>query len=335
MRYTGSGGDETGHGVAIRRARLDVRGFVYSPDVRYRMQLAFAPADLGLTEDGSARRGPVLDGYIDVRLDRALVLRAGQGKVPFNLERQASSQESRLVDRSLVDDEFTLDRDVGVTLFSDAVTPSGLVGYAAGIYAGEGHSPLGLEAPQLLYLARLELRPLGAMDHRVFTDFARRARPALGLGGAVGYLQGARFLRGNRAGALADGATEDHLYWAADALFLWRGLSAQVEAVGRRVLGDARGRGGFGVFGELGYLFEALPVAVALHYAVQVPGGAGTTLPQRREVAAGLQYFLASDPAAGLAPTHVALRFGLDDLRRWTPGEAHDHQVRAQLELLL
>ena len=335
VRYTGESGDEgakSQHGVAIRRARLDVGGYIASPSIRYRMQLAFSPADVGLTDAGAQRRVPVLDGYIELKAAQALWVRAGQGKVPFNLERLASSQESRMVDRSLVDGEFTLDRDVGVTVFSDAPTDCGCFGYAAGVYAGEGHSPLGLADPEFLYLGRVEVRPFGKMNHRVFTDFERRSAPALGLGGAVGYLQGAHFQHGNRSGEFEDGVTEDHMYWAADALFLWQGLSAQVEAVGRRVLGDAVDRDGFGVYGEVGYLFAALPVAAAGHVGVLVPGADDSALSKRREAGVGFQYFLGAEDAH---PTSTALRLGADYFQRWVAGEAHVHQVRVQLEATL
>ncbi|MCB9651141.1 MAG: hypothetical protein H6730_31790 [Deltaproteobacteria bacterium] len=122
------------------------------------------------------------------------------------------------------------------------------------------------------------------------------------------------------------------MYWAADALFLWQGLSAQVEAVGRRVLGDAVDRDGFGVYGEVGYLFAALPVAAAGHVGVLVPGADDSALSKRREAGVGFQYFLGAEDAH---PTSTALRLGADYFQRWVAGEAHVHQVRVQLEATL
>jgi hypothetical protein len=110
--------------------------------------------------------------------------------------------------------------------------------------------------------------------------------------------------------------------------------------VGRRVLGQrpgpgaaGAGRAGFGIYGEVGYLFEALPVAAVLHFGALVPQGAASALERRREAAAGLQYFLGVAP--GAPATSAALRLGADYVERWVVDAPHERQVRVQLEATL
>ena len=58
----------------------------------------------------------ILDTYVDWNFYKNFSLKAGQAKLPGNRERVISSANLQLVDRSLLNTRYNIDRDIGIQL---------------------------------------------------------------------------------------------------------------------------------------------------------------------------------------------------------------------------
>ena len=214
--------------VAINTARVWLSGHVYRPEVTWMLQLALAGRDY---RDGTV--SPIFDAFIDWKGHRDASLRVGQFFVPFDRLRTVREFALQLVDRPRPINELTLDRDVGVIVYSDALgAKTSPVAYRVGVFGGGGTNLVNPKRPGALLLARLELRPLGKIDDDSEGDLARRATPglALGVGGAAN--RNTNRVRSTTGPTLTRG-TVDYWHAAVDATFKWRGFAAQAEWVWR------------------------------------------------------------------------------------------------------
>lgn len=201
----------------VRRLRLALGGNVFSPNVKYKVELTFAAQELGRTQAKTAEsvipgdsmamppkpasaatldrdliaQSPLLDAYFDFTHLRDLSVRVGQSKVPFGRERMLSDNEMIVVDRSLEDTQFNFDRDMGIDIRSNDFLGLNLLHYYLGVWAAEDRNAtfnsLGRGDLGLLYNARVELVPLGNFEE-VAGDFDRNA-PKLSIGAAYAFLQ--------------------------------------------------------------------------------------------------------------------------------------------------
>ena len=155
-------------------------------------------------KSGVLTHSPLLDGYVQSAHLRDLNVRAGQFKVPFNRQRVVSSGNLQMVDRSLAQGEFNLDRDIGATVFSNDLFGLGIFKYAAGLFIGEGRDAYQPSDLGMLYLGRVEAAPLapfsGAFkDSGKETDFTRRPLPQLSIGLAYAFLDEGKKIGGSKA----------------------------------------------------------------------------------------------------------------------------------------
>lgn len=218
--------------VTIATARLWVEGHVFTPKLRYVVQLAVAARDF---RDGPS---PLFDAYLDWRVHRDASLRVGQYFVPFDRLRTVREFSLQMTDRPRPVAELSLDRDVGVTLYSDHLgADRSPFAYRLGVFGGGGLNATEARPAGALFVARAELRPLGDVDDDSEGDLARRARPGLALGAAVAYGLRTSRERANQGANFADG-TIDTLHVAADLTFKWHGLALQGEYLRREALGD-------------------------------------------------------------------------------------------------
>lgn len=101
----------------VRRARLKFDGFAYSPKLEYKLELGLSNSDIsGASEfTGDAPRY-ILDAVVMWNFYKNFDLWVGQTKLPGNVERVISSGNLQLVDRSLLNSRFNIDRDMGIQL---------------------------------------------------------------------------------------------------------------------------------------------------------------------------------------------------------------------------
>lgn len=210
--------------VNIGTLRLWLSGNILVPELKYMIQLAFAGRDY---RDGAT--SPVYDAFLDYAAHRDLNVKAGQYFVPFDRLRTVREFALQMADRPRPVAEFTLDRDVGVTLYSEKfLGDKSPIAWRIGAFGGGGTNlSLGKE-PGGLFVGRVELRPLGPIDDDSEGDLERRAKPGLAIGGAFAANVNTNRLR-STTGPTFTGGTTDYLHAAADLVFKWRGWALQGE----------------------------------------------------------------------------------------------------------
>lgn len=135
------------------RVRLDFSGHAFDENLNYRIQ-----TDLDDNSDGG--RTVLKDAWIQWgNPSHGYAVRAGQFKVPFGRQALTSSSNLQFVDRAGSAGFFSLGRDVGVMLHGDCA--DGVIGYAAGVFNGEGEE-LSNDHNEHLGAARIQINPTGA-----------------------------------------------------------------------------------------------------------------------------------------------------------------------------
>lgn len=145
----------------IRRLRLRLEGFVFSPKMEYKIQLGFASNDLDM-ESGSPQI--IRDAIFYYHPRKNLSFGLGQTKLPGNRERLNSSGELQMPDRSLANSKFSIDRDFGIFIEKDAAIKEQWLLFRGAISTGEGRGQMRTD-DGLAYTMRIEYLPLGK-----FTD---------------------------------------------------------------------------------------------------------------------------------------------------------------------
>jgi len=324
----------------LRRARIQFGGHFFGEDNRYKLQLALSPRDLGIRDNftGTPTQSPLLDYYLEFRQLRDLTLRIGQYKVPHNRQRVTSSGNLQMVDRSILNSEFNLDRDVGFDIRSRDFLGLDMLRYNLGVFMARGRGSVGDDDFGMMYLGRLELLPLGTFqDYREANLDRGPARLAIGLGAA--YIDRARRDRGVRGSVPADGGTTDTVHLVADAVFMASGFSAQTEFMMRsgsrnagnatdemgNPIAEATPRDGWGLMVQTGYLLPSAPFEISARYGMIRPtGDAGdSALSESNELGIGLSYYFAEHP----------FKLQFDAFRLWNDdADAADHRLRLQLQ---
>lgn len=322
VRYTArpsEDDDSRVHELQLRRVRVAFTGHAFGPQMKFKLELAVSPNDQGIVdnvrvETGSnlAQRTALLDLYFDFRHFRDFELRVGQYKLPSNRTRVISSGDLQLVDRSIVNAEFTLDRDVGLDLRSRNLGGLDLFRYYAGVTVGRGRDAKGFDDLGLNYFVRVEVLPFGLFKDYKEVDFARTKRPRLSVGAAYAYQDRNRGLRRITSRPPADGGTTEHHLAYADFIFKYAGFSAQSEWAyrrGQRNPGDAvdetgapvpveAPRDGWGGMVQAGYLIPWLPLEFAARFGmVRAIGDASeTSLGDLTEVGGGVSWYMGRHP---------------------------------------
>ncbi len=147
----------------VRRARLKFDGFVYSPKLEYKIELGLSNSDMsGASDFTSGAPRYILDAVVMWNFYENFELWVGQTKLPGNIERVISSADLQMVDRSLVNSRFNIDRDMGIQLrhktklFGDVVIREKFA-----ISQGEGRNVTTDNLGGYQYTSRLELLPFG------------------------------------------------------------------------------------------------------------------------------------------------------------------------------
>lgn len=333
-------GASPGLGLELRRARLAFAGRFFGEDNRFKVELALSPRDEGIrsniddviADESGPRFTPLLDFYLEFRQLRDLSVRVGEYKVPFSRQRVISSGDLQMVDRSLVNGEFNLDRDVGVDIRSKDFLGLGFLRYYLGAYIARGRDGVGLDDFGLMYIGRLEVLPFGMFDDYEEADFERSVEPRLSLGVAYSYLDRARRERGITGNIPTDLGTTDMHVVAADLMFKFAGLSILSEFMWRE--GDRNPgpvadpadvslpRDGFGFMAQAGYLIPRLPIEFAGRYGF-VDGRSSGSLEDESELGVAASWYLGRHP----------FKIQADYFRYWDDAfDAGSHQVRLQLQ---
>jgi hypothetical protein len=290
--------------VNINTARIWLSGHALDPKLLYMLQLALGQRDY---RDGAVT--PIFDAFVDYKAHRELSLRAGQFFVAFDRLRTVREFSLQLIERPRPVAELTLDRDVGVTLYSDAafLGPKSPLAWRVGIFGGGGMNLRVPKQPGGLFVGRIEIRPLGEIDDDSEGDLKRRKKPGLALGAGIATNRNTNRQR-STTGMTFTGGTTDYNHYAIDAVVKWRGVALQAEYLWKRasteripsaadpaVIEWARSGSGYVLQGS--YTFDPPVEIVARYSRLYAPGGTDPKWITEvrnlgQEIATGVNYYL-------------------------------------------
>jgi hypothetical protein len=300
---TTSPGDRDTSSFRLRRGRLVWDGHAFTKDLKYH---------LNLETPGTTQGTHLLDYYVNYsglpEIGKYVAIKGGQFKVPFSRQRLNSSSSFQLIDRSIVNDEFNLDRDVGVdfhrNLFGEKFE------YHLGIFTGHGTNRRTENADNnMLYVGRIAWHPFGFFDYKE-TDYDHSKSLMATVGFAAAHNAGGEI----RTGAVRT-AVSDDLYmnlFTIDGGLKYKGFSLLTEAFLRSLREPAgvstrsNRTNGIGYMVQGGYFVIPKRLEVASRYAwldrefnkdkddVAILVGEGTTrrtLGSDEEITFGLNYY--------------------------------------------
>lgn len=141
--------DRDENSFMIRRARTKLTGHAYSPWLKYYLQYDWSQPvlrDLSLT----------FDKY------KWAQVRVGRGKVSYNNERVTSSGSQQFVNRSIVNDIFTVDRQQGIEVKGNLFPGTWHdMTYYVGAFTGMGIGERNNDDGSMMYSGRLQWNALG------------------------------------------------------------------------------------------------------------------------------------------------------------------------------
>jgi len=240
IRYQGDDNPSTGNWddrMLIRRARLKIDGFAYSPKLKYAIQLGFSNEDKGgePRKENNYSSNIILDAVVQWNIVSSLELWAGQTKLPGNRERLISSNKLQFVDRSLLNSEFNIDRDIGLQLHYQHQIGNVVFREIGSISMGQGRNITVDNAGGYDYTARLELLPFGEFEKDgdyVGSDMEREQTPKLALAAAFDYNDGASRAQGQTDNFLSEPRDLRTIF--IDAMFKYNGFSAMAEYANKK-----------------------------------------------------------------------------------------------------
>ncbi|OAD46734.1 porin [Polaribacter atrinae] len=176
--------------MLIRRSRLKFDGFAYSPKLKYKVELGLSNRDQsGASEYTSNAPRYILDAVLKWNFSGNFVLWFGQTKLPGNRERVISSANLQMVDRSLLNSNFQIDRDIGIQLRHHFnLTDTFIVKEIFSIAQGEGRNITTGNIGGYQYTTKVELFPFGDFASKgdyAGSDLKFEKKPKLSL--AIGY----------------------------------------------------------------------------------------------------------------------------------------------------
>ena len=243
--------------MRIRRARLKFDGFFIIKNLRYKIEYDVVG-------------GYVRDAYIKYRFAEHFDLWFGQAKLPGNRERIISSANLEMVDRSLFNLFYTIDRDLGLQLHTDNNIGNWVFLSHWAISAGNGiRNNFGSSG--LDFTGKLEFLPFGKFTKKgdyIGGDIYREETMKIAFAVGADYNMSAYKSMG-QIGIIQDSET-DLLLFFGDILLKYRGYSLMIEAGTRNTPnshakvfnseGETTGAyyTGFGMNFQTGYVFKKM-----------------------------------------------------------------------------
>ena len=144
----------------LRRVRLKVGGHGYKPWIKYYLEVDWQPMR---TDDNDQARAftRLIDWRIMLEKFKWAKLRIGQWKIDYSRERVDSSGKQTMVERSIMNRVFTIDRQMGMMLYG-RVNPGTVLdaNYYLGIFTGAGRG-VANDDDNMMYVGRLQWNVFG------------------------------------------------------------------------------------------------------------------------------------------------------------------------------
>lgn len=219
----------------VKRLRLRLDGYLYSPKLIYSIQLGFTPYDTKVLPNGN--NNFLRDAMICYKPSDEWNIGFGQTKIKANRARLNSSSALQFVDRSIVNSEFNPDRDFGFfgeyykRLFADFNMAA-----KASVTLGEGRNWTTSKSKGFAYTGRLEIFPLGrfkSLGEVAEGDFQREQTVKFMLAGAFSYNNRANRLQGQNGTVMPGGVMRDLKQYYLDFILKYRGFAFYTDFMGR------------------------------------------------------------------------------------------------------
>ncbi len=230
-----------GSNFLVRRARLKFNGFAFSPKLKYKMELGLSNRDIsGASQFNRNTPRYILDAVVMWNFYQNFELWAGQTKLPGNIERVISSGNLQQVDRSLLNSQFNIDRDLGIQLRHHFnISDNFLVREKFAISQGEGRNITEGNLGGHQYTARLEFLPFGKFKSNQEysgSDLKREESPKLMVAATYDHNNNAVKNRSNQGSYMANDVgfykTNINTLFI-DAMFKYKGFSFMAEYADR------------------------------------------------------------------------------------------------------
>ena len=231
-----SGADDNEAGFVLRRTKVKFSGHAADPRISYAVQLAVNRNTNNVDVD------TISLGY---DLTDNVSISAGQDKAPFLREETTCSGHQLAVERSAVNEVFTLDRvqGIGATLtLSDNTTAQVML--SDGSRSGINNTDFDNGTSDFALTTRVDIRLMG--DSAQADDYS--SAPGEGAGLFVG---GAFHWETGESGTTGVGAGDDFYSWTIDASYENQGLSVSAAGVGLHSELDDDSLAGGGVDADL------------------------------------------------------------------------------------
>ena len=254
--------------ACIKRLHMRFDGHVFTPKVAYSIQLGYTPYDAKELPDGGINI--VRDAMLYYIPSSSWNIGIGQTKLRGSRANINSSSALQFVNRSIVNSEFSIDRDFGLFAeFHNKIGKQFHYAIKGSITSGEGRNFAVSQNSGLAYTARVELYPLGRFASRGEVSegcYVREESPKLAIGGAYSYNDKACRLQGQRGALLKDNDRRSLQSWFADLIFKYQGFAFYTDVMGRLcanpVVTDSEGNAtqriytGWGVNVQASYTFK-------------------------------------------------------------------------------
>lgn len=252
--------------MLIRRSRLKFDGFAFSPKLNYKVELGLTNRDIGgiIAETNNAPN-IILDAVLKWKPVKGIGIWFGQTKLPGNRERVISSQALQFVDRSELNSEYNIDRDIGVQLHHEFKLGEVVIRDIYSVSMGEGRNITKNNRGGFDYTGRVEVLPFGKFTNKgdyFSSDLAREETPKLSVAATYDYNDDAARAQG-QLGKFINGDRDLSTIFA-DMMFKYRGISVMAEYANKQtsnpVVSDGKTPGkyivGTGLNVQGGYLFK-------------------------------------------------------------------------------
>ncbi len=256
----------------IRRARLKLEGIIFTPKLGYEMEIALSNKDIETEQNANTNVNSVriiLDAVMKYQFNRHWNLWIGQTKLPGNRERVVSSTDLQFVDRSLVNANFNIDRDIGIQLHGDYKCGRAIIKPIFAWSMGDGIDLVGNNFGGYNYTVRTEFLPFGAFTNGgdyFLADLEREPRPKIAFGFTYNLNDRSVRQQGQTGEFIVDTVTNNYIHndlhtFFADMIFKYRGFSALVEYANTSApkevsMVKTNFNTGGGINAQAGYLFK-------------------------------------------------------------------------------
>ena len=207
----------------INRARLKVGGHAFEPWLQYYWEYELSQSNL-------------LDFRIMIEKWKWMSFKVGQWKVEYTRERFISSGEQQTVDRSFINREFTVDRQMGVEVYGH-LKGRGIAdfNYWAAALTGTGRGNTANDDNNLMYFGRAQWNFLGRFLDFEGSDleFHEKPTPIIAFSGLTNRSPYTRFSQsgGGSLDGYENGLPGEYRVnqWNIETAFMYRGFSWQSE----------------------------------------------------------------------------------------------------------